>query len=132
MLAECNRILLPGGKIRLATPDLAQIIRAYFDADTEARQYAEWSRNAHRLPAGYSAGCHLLNHFMGSWGHRFIYDRLTLREALISAGFEAIVEYEPGRSADANLTNLECHHLNVGQAANRFETMVMEAQKPPA
>jgi predicted SAM-dependent methyltransferase len=131
MLSECKRILRPGGKIRIATPDLARIIRAYFSGDAEAREYVEWSRNACSLPASPGTGCHFLNHFVRSWGHMFIYDRLTLREALSSAGFEAIVEYNLGQSADASLTNLECHHLNIGEANNRFETMVMEAQKSP-
>ena len=129
MLAECNRILRPGGKLRLATPDLRQLIRAYLHEDPEAEQYVDASRDACGLPAGGNVGCHLLNTYMRSWGHLFLYDRPTLSDALISAGFEGITEYEPGRSTDTKLSSLECHHLNIGQASNRFETMVVECRK---
>jgi predicted SAM-dependent methyltransferase len=131
MLVECKRILRPGGRIRLATPDLGRLLRAYFHQDPEAQQYVESSSKAYGLAPGPGVECRLLNNFMRAWGHCFVYDRTALRDVLTAAGFRDLMEYEPGNSEDKNLANLECHHLNIGKDNNQFETMVIEGRKPP-
>ena len=132
MLAECARILKSGGRIRLATPDLARII-ALFTQPTDAPQqeYIRWIMDNFRPQIGEYNPAHVINQSFHGWRHKFIYDEPTLVKALEGAGFTAVARYEPGRSGDENLRCIEQHGDYVGSdVAMRYETMVFEAVKP--
>lgn len=83
-LAECRRIVKPGGCLRLLTPDLARFMRTYLD--DPAHLVRIW--NAHvgvPLPNGTAAD--VVNLGMKLAG-RWQYDRETLARIAARAGFD--------------------------------------------
>ena len=132
MLREGFRILKTGGRLRLATPDLAKIIALYATPEADAQSaYIRWIMDTFRPQIGEYNPAHAINQSFHGWRHRFIYDKPTFRNALEAAGFVRIERLEPGQSADVNLRGIEQHGQYVGNdAAMRYETMVFEAVKP--
>ena len=84
MIAEAYRVLAPGGKMRVSTPNLMQFI-ALFDKNPsdEARAYMDGKLKWHRWPKEPNAAAIILNLQMSSWGHKFMYDFETLSGALV-------------------------------------------------
>ncbi len=132
MLDECFRALQPGGRLRLATPDLAQIIALYTHPEAEPQKaYIRWIMDTFRPQIGEYNPAHAINQSFHGWRHKFIYDAPTLLQALENAGFTDIQRHEPGESGDERLRGIEQHGDLVGNdAAMRYETMVYEARKP--
>ena len=132
MLGECARGLRPGGRLRLATPDLARIIALYTQPEAPAQQhYIRWIMDNFRPGVGEYNPAQVINQSFHGWRHKFIYDEATLVKALEAAGFTAVTRVEPGQSGDENLRGIERHGEYVGSdAAMRYETMVFEAVKP--
>jgi predicted SAM-dependent methyltransferase len=133
MLKECYRTLKPGGKIRIATPDLMRIGKLLSDPDSpEIATYIQWALKSfpplvdHATPL---TPCMVFNNFVRDWGHQFIYDEKTLSALLTKCGFVSVHRCKVGESEDPHLRDLEMHHLVTGDAANNFETMVIEATK---
>ena len=132
MLRECGRTLKAGGTLRLATPDLQQIIALYTTPDGEEQaRYIRWIMRTFRSQFGDFSPAHAINQSFHGWRHKFIYDEVTLAQALADAGFDGIVRVQPGKSEHERLRDLEQHGRYVGnEAAMRYETMVFEATKP--
>ena len=158
-LAEVFRVLKPGGRVRVSTPDAEKIVGLYAREKTDAQsRYLDWAaRRSMGLyadeksllqqrkpewdiprehfdwffpdPVRDGAGF-VVNNFFRSYGHRFLYDERTLSGALRASGFVDMRRYEPGESDDDRLRNLESHGQVIGDEMNRFETMVVEAVKP--
>jgi len=132
LVAECYRVLRPGGRIRISTPDLAAIVRLY-DGELSAseEEYIEWVlKRFHPGIEGGNRTCYVVNQMLNGHGHRFIYDEETLAALLGSAGFGDVRRYAPGESDDPELRGLEAHGRAIGsEAANRVETMVLEAAR---
>lgn len=120
-LDECLRVLRPGGQIRTATPSLERLARLYDDGDEAARRYVHWAVDTLAPEGGAPLPGVVINNFFRSWGHRFIYDRDTLRVALERVGFVDVVEVEVGE--------LE-RHLAEAPEINAYETIVLEARRP--
>ena len=138
-LRECRRVLKPGCKIRIATPDL-RIIAGLCASSPSAPQLG-YIKSATDLfmadfipkfnPQKYGQrGAFVLNMFFWHHGHYFAYDFETLELALKEAGFVEITRREPGKSADAQLAGIESHGKQVGDVMNNFETLVVEAVRP--
>jgi predicted SAM-dependent methyltransferase len=129
-LAECHRVLRPGGRIRVATPSLDQLIQLYDPMQSELQQrYVRWSTDTFVPHADVPLPGFVLNNFFRDWGHQFIYDRQTLRHALESVGFTDVEEWPVGQSAAPDLRGLERHMRSVAEF-NEYETMALEARKP--
>ena len=133
MLQECHRVLKPGGRIRIATPDLKVLLDLYYpDRETPMSiRYIRWitDRLIPGAPAGYNP-IFVINNAVRSWGHQFFYDGDLLMQTLRSAGFTDIVRMAPGQSTDPNLRGIEMHGVNIGdEEINAFETMVYEARR---
>src|SRR5450756_1147814 len=90
-LAECRRVLRPGGIIRVSTPNLSQIVSLWFDSGEGIDQYLDWAIMWNRLPSHENRRCIVINNFMRAWGHKFIYDKPTLLFVLGTSGFRNIV-----------------------------------------
>jgi predicted SAM-dependent methyltransferase len=132
MLAECFRVLKPGGKIRLATPDLMRMIHLMQDEPSAtAREYITWSA-ANFLAAGTpQTAIHVLNNQFRNYGHQFLYDEMCLADLMQRAGFTRIERFEMGVSNDANLHGIEQHGKNVSnEPMMTFESLVLEGTKP--
>lgn len=129
MLGECFRVLKPGGKLRVATPNLASLAALFAAPKTSPQQqYIERMSRVY-FPAAPPHECFVLNGMFYNWGHRFIYDPLTLRRLLEDAGFRDVTQESVGESADPRLRGLEFHGQQIGEAHNRLETMVFEARR---
>jgi predicted SAM-dependent methyltransferase len=119
-LRECVRVLRPDGRIRIATPSLERLADLY-DGGELAERYIRWAVGNLDPETDAPLPGVVLNNFFRSWGHRFIYDRETLRHALATAGFVDIEEQPVGE--------LE-QHLAEAPEFNEYETFVLEARRP--
>ncbi len=133
MLAECRRVLKPGGVLRLATPDLAVLIDLYRgNGDPDAKHYIRWVTRRYLADHGHEHPVFVLNNAMRNWGHTFLYDAEVLSMALDEAGLRDPVRCALDESAHHELRSLESHGSAVGnKRAVAFETMILEAVKPP-
>lgn len=130
-LRECYRVLRPGGRIRVATPSIDRLIGLYGSELTELeRRYLQWSIDTWGDDAPYLPGF-VLNNIFYNFDHRFVYDVRTLTHALEATGFVSVEEWPVGESADPRLQDLERHMRSVKEL-NAFETIVLEAVRPPA
>lgn len=132
MLRECCRTLKRGGQIRIATPDLKQIIALYAQPQGEQQErYIRWIMATFRRQFGEFSPAHAINQSFHGWRHKFIYDEPPLTQALEDAGFRNITRVVPGESKHDHLRGQEQHGSYVGnEQAMRYETMVYEATKP--
>lgn len=132
MLRECYRVLKPGGKIRIATPNLETLIGLHTPDKSELQQrYIKWIIDRCLPQIGVYRESFVINNAFRNWGHQFIYDRATLQSAMEEVGFVDITRYAPGESDDEVLRGIESHGKVVGNAdMNLFETMVLEAKRP--
>jgi predicted SAM-dependent methyltransferase/glycosyltransferase involved in cell wall biosynthesis len=100
LLHECRRILKPGGVVRIATPDLAQIVADYSNRHTHSdylRYGMDWIDN----PAEQ------LNMAVRWWGHQWMYDEEELSRIGRMVGLDVKGRYKLGESPDPMLRNRE-------------------------
>jgi predicted SAM-dependent methyltransferase len=142
MLRGAFAVLRPGGRIRISTPDLRFLLAIYdveaeqgcsrglgADADALVRDYFAYQAKHHPDAMPHATPCFLLNLFVRTWGHQFIYDEETLKDAMHEAGFRAMTMHRCGESEEAELVGLE----NVSRLPPGYlqlETMTVEAAKP--
>lgn len=133
MLAECRRVMKPGGAIRIATPDLAQVCRMHDRSrDPLVAEYLEWSRPRYAVDGPGTDAAHVINSLFYHHGHRFLYDAGTLSAVLEDAGFADCAVRTPGESTLRGMGGLEHHGQVMGEDFNRLETLVVEARVPEA
>ena len=132
MLRESFRILKSGGRIRIATPDLAKIIALYSHPQGEAQaQYIRWIMDTFRPQIGAYNPAHAINQSFHGWRHFFIYDQPTMQQAFEDAGFVDVTLMPTKHSDDPHLDGIEQHGQYVGsEDAMLYETMVFEGRKP--
>ncbi len=129
MLQECRRALKPGGRIRIATPNLENLANLYAPQKTELQErYIRWAVDTFLPGVKTYNEAFVINNFFRNWGHHFIYDRLTLQHAMATAGFTSITPWASGESDDENFRGIESHSKVIGDDMNQFETMVLEGR----
>lgn len=102
-LAEVRRILVPGGLLRITTPDLGKYARGYVTGDSF---FAKQRRRLHVMrfgPPMPERQAFMLNQIFYLYGHRWLYDLDELGYALARAGFASPVQacaYQAGARAD--------------------------------
>lgn len=132
MLHECYRVCEPGGKIRIATPSINKLCNLYDSENSEIKQrYIKWYIDRYLAIKEKYREAFVINYAFYGFGHKFIFDRVTLQDALEKCGFTDITYYEPGESNEEALKGIEHHLSRIGMADfNRMETMVIEAKRP--
>lgn len=130
MLRESHRVLKPGGRIRIATPDLETIIGLKNATPGSVEEhYVKWIVDNFVPHAERDLACYAINQLFRGWGHKFLYDRATLGAVLEKVGFTDVCPYAFGDSADEELSGVEGHGTENGnRLMSEFETMILEAR----
>ncbi len=132
MLKECFRILKPGGKIRIATPDMEKYLNLYFnELKPEDQKIIQFCTDRFIKGISEYKPSFVINTIFRNWRHQFLYDRDLLELAFFKAGFVNMNNCEYSNSDDNNLQGLEKHGQNIGNENFAiYETLILEATKP--
>jgi predicted SAM-dependent methyltransferase len=124
--SEMHRVLVPGGGVRLATPDVEGTARLYLDGGEIARSHLE---RHHRAGLLAEHRVDLLRVTFCEHGHHlgYLWDAASLADELTKAGFADVVRCSPGVSDDPHLVGLEVRGTTEGEAATM---LVLEARRP--
>lgn len=136
-LKESFRVLKPGGKIRMATPDFDFLARLTSEEKSDfQKEYLRWNKRVFlkylpdELATDLDIDVYVINNYFRDWGHQLIHKKSSLREILGFCGFEVLGFQEVGESTDPMLQGLEHHGTMITDTYNKYETMVIEAVKP--
>ncbi len=116
-LRECRRVLIPGGVVRVSTPDLAEVVRCYLADD--------WFERSGLNAYGYdwlANPCEMLNVGLRDWGHKWVVDERELTRLADLAGLESLGRCESGVSERPCLQ---------GRETRAGAHLIMEFRKPP-
>lgn len=114
LLRECRRILVPGGVVRIATPDLHEMVRDY----AEQRINPDWEKFGLTWTANR---CERFNIGMRWWGHQWMYDEEELTRLARMVGLELRGRCRIGESELPIFRNLEYRESS---------TLILEFVKP--
>jgi predicted SAM-dependent methyltransferase len=131
MLSECYRILIPGGKIRIATPDLQFLFEIYKSNKSKLQnEYIKWSLKKSNISCVTDfSDTFVINNFFRTWDHKFIYDEKALRYIFAKIGFTNIRKCHLNESDDEQLQGLE-NKSRMPSGFLELETIVLEGTKP--
>ena len=135
-LRETLRILRPGGRMRIATPNFDFLWRVVNGKHSglESR-YLAWNFDAFLVNTGRvwrdaeNLEVYVVNNYFRDWGHQLIHNRNSLSSLMRQFGFSGVGFREVGRSEDPVLCGLERHGKMITEEFNRLETMVIEGEK---
>lgn len=130
---EWFRVLRPGGRLRVSTPDLTRLLGLFGPGEwtDDERRYAELIAERHvpGIDAAEVRASHVLNNNVREWGHQFLYDAATFEALLADAGFREIRPCELQESDDPVLRGL-ANDTRMPPGLVSFETMTYEAVRP--
>lgn len=123
LLKECQRVLRPGGILRLRVPDNARFWRNYlreFDACLASGR-EQWSESHTRWIQMFFRDICVRPTRIGSFGHfhKWMYDEVSLILALEKAGFESVERRTRHDSGIPGIEKVESH-----------EDLTVEGMKP--
>ncbi len=137
MLKECLRVLKPGGKIRITTPNLESFINLYKNPREIGKIYIDYSIKRLFPELKENKEIFVLNNLFTNFGHKFIYDKNSLELNLKNVGFIDIEFHEVGTTKEEAFKNIEQHHkmferlgFKDGDNLSKFDTIAVEASKP--
>jgi predicted SAM-dependent methyltransferase len=109
LLGECRRVLAPGGLIRIATPDLAQLVDEYRAGatgrdPTAADSFMRQLETFREAPG--SIAQRLIRRLLTA-PHQWLYDETSLSHLLAEAGFVEATRYEHHEGDFPDLEQLE-------------------------
>lgn len=119
-LDEVWRVLVPGGTLRLAVPDLAMLVDSYKSTgDADALIHGMHLT----LPARRGLVARLRWLAIGDRHHAWMYDESSLTAALTAAGFQGAVRLPAGQTTVPNPGQLNLRE-------REGESLYVEARKP--
>jgi predicted SAM-dependent methyltransferase len=130
---ESFRVLVPGGRIRLSTPNLLLLIGLFNKTKTPMqKKLLDYQIRANGLPATPLPETAWFNQLVRSWGHQFIYDPESLRKTLEEPGFKSVTLVKDGVSDAPDLQDIEMHWKwdNSGKDIDEATSMYVEATRP--
>lgn len=101
LFAECRRVLAADGRMRIATPDLAEIVRDYRSA-WRCHDWVKWEEYR-----WIDSGTRMVNLAVRGWGHTYLWDYDELSARLAQTGFSKVTRFSLGESDTAALRGLE-------------------------
>jgi predicted SAM-dependent methyltransferase len=124
LLVEAFRVLRPGGRIRVVTPDLVAMAKLILDPSRpEFHQYLEFVAKLHGR--AQISGCDALNYMFYCYGHKYIYTVEELKQRFRATGFDEVAETRAGQPIHEVFHGAEGHPKFMG-----LENDAMEALKP--
>ena len=127
-LKEAHRVLVPGGKVRLVTPNLLSFLALF--GDQKPPTYMARKLDFHFWPpVSPDPACFILNNEMRSWGHQFVYTPKMLRASFEKAGFVDIRQYAPGETDDPAFKGIELRSQSDWKDLNAFDSMAFEGTR---
>ena len=103
-LREVLRVLMPGGVLRVSTPDLAKLARAYVEGRVGAHGAASQPAWYPGAPAAIQFSAHVFGNHADTTpagvydGHQVLYDEEALTILLREAGFREVLRQRPRES----------------------------------
>lgn len=128
MLTECYRVLKPGGRIRISTPPLEFLLDLMVRPTAEHLRYAEYHYGEFLSDAPLKLPALIVNDYYRAWGHQFVYDRQSLAQLLLKAGFVNVRELPINVSEDEHLSGLE-NDARMPEGLLALTTMTFEAER---
>jgi predicted SAM-dependent methyltransferase len=130
MLNECFRVLRKNGTVRISTPDLPFVLDLYQNHKTDLHKKYVKSSVDHFIAEQTNGNdeVFVINNLFRAWGHQFIYDEKTLRNAMEKAGFKQIVRCDLKQSNEKSLQNLE-NDSRLPLGSFQLETLTLEGKK---
>jgi predicted SAM-dependent methyltransferase len=127
-LRNAHAALLPGGRIRIATPDVGRAVDLYLANDENTQRHLARQRAHGYRDVAYPVD--VLRTMIAGAGHAdgYLYDEAALRTELLAAGFTEIVRMNAGESNDPDFRGLEAR---IGET-ELATTLVLEATGTPA
>lgn len=119
-LSEVRRILIPGGIVRIAVPDLARLVEQY-QATGDADEFIAKTRMGEPRSTGLVPRVRLA--LIGPRNHLWMYDGRSLSELLHKVGFADTCVMPPGKT---NIT--DPGQLDLEERAD--ESVYVEAFQP--
>ena len=101
LFRECCRVLLPTGVMRVAMPDLEDVVRDYPKRWRDAA-WVNWPEYG-----WIDTGVRMVNTAVRDWGHLYLYDFAELELRLMAAGFTKVERCQLGESTSRELQGLE-------------------------
>ena len=114
MLAEAARCMIPGGVIRLVTPDIRTHVELYLSGKDPMDSPA--GKHYHGMGLTVEHPIDLVRIPIGSFGHHvgYVYDFDTLAAELVKAGFHSPVRRELGESDHEPLRGIDTRNTEGG------------------
>ena len=106
-LAECRRVLKPGGVVRISTPDIDILLASYNSGDMmefaieQPQPYRDARSKALRLTYLMFGSLGPKSTTENYEGHMLCYNKESMKEILQAAGFVSVAFYPPGESPNA-------------------------------
>ncbi len=102
-LQECRRVLISGGRMRIAMPSLDIVMHAYFQEDwRENQDWLHWKEYQF-----IETKAEMINIAFRWWGHQWLYNQGELYRRLKQVGFKSMQQVEWGKSEITELSNRE-------------------------
>jgi predicted SAM-dependent methyltransferase len=116
-LAECHRILRPGGWLRLSTPNLDWVWLTHYRTDADP----DWKERQ----------AIIANRAFHGWRHRFLWNRELLGRALSACGFDDVTWCRWGESGREIFRGIERHDV-YDDSPDVPHVLIVEASKGAA